>query len=74
MITGNVAVSIGIQSAGSNSAIFNSKEAAANPPQLVITQTVASGSAADRQPEQPVEVQGQPVTFNLAGPTSTPAA
>ncbi len=67
MITGNVPISIGIQSASSNSAIFNSKEAAANPPQLVINQTVASGSPPIANPSSQSTLQGQPVTFNLTG-------
>jgi Big-like domain-containing protein len=67
MITGNGAISIGIQSAGTNSAIFTSSEGGANLPQLVITQTVASGPPPTANPSSQSTLQGQPVTFDLTG-------
>ena len=67
MITGNVPVSIGLTSANSNSAIFNSKESGSNLPQLVITQTIASGPPPVANPNSLLTLQGVPLTFDLTG-------
>ena len=67
VITGNVPISFGLTSASSNSAIFSSKEAGTNPPQLVITQTVASGAPPVANPSSQSTLQGAPVTFDLTG-------
>jgi hypothetical protein len=45
-ISGNGLVTFAIKSSSTDSAIFNSKEAAANPPQLVISQTTAPPNTA----------------------------
>jgi hypothetical protein len=66
MITGNVPVSIGVTSTNSNSAIFNSKEAGPNPPQLVITQTVAN-TAPTAVATSKTTAFGTPSTFDLSG-------
>ena len=66
LITGNVPISLMITSANSNSAIFNSKEAGPNPPQLVITQTVGN-QAPTASPVSKSTAHDVAVTVDLAG-------
>ena len=66
LITGNVPISLMITSANSNSAIFNSKEAGPNPPQLVITQTVGN-QAPTASPVSKSTPHDVAVTVDLAG-------
>ena len=66
LITGNVPISLMITSANSNSAIFNSKEAGPNPPQLVITQTVGN-QAPTASPVSKSTAHDVAATVDLAG-------
>ena len=65
-ITGNGAVAFGLQSSGTASAIFNSKEAAANRPELVVTQ-VAGNQAPTASPVSKSTAHDVAATVDLAG-------
>ncbi len=65
-VTGNGAVAFGLQSSGTASAIFNSKEAASNRPELVVTQ-VAGNQAPTASPVSKSTPHDIAATVNLAG-------
>ena len=66
MITGNVPISLLVQSASTNSGVYNSREASANRPQLVITQTAGNAppTASPVSKSTPHDVA---TTINMAG-------
>jgi hypothetical protein len=59
-VTGNGLVSFAVKSGGTDSAIYNTKEAGANPPQLVLTQSGAANTAPTANPRSTPIRRGQP--------------
>jgi hypothetical protein len=66
-VPGNAIASLAVKSDGTDSAIFNTKEAGSNPPQLVITQSGGTNTAPTANAASATTAEDTPVAVGLAG-------